>query len=273
MKKYIGGDINFKNEVKSNIPIDIIICAVSKDYDVLVKAIGSIRKNIKHPIDNIFLICPISTKIKKIAKDNQCTLINENKVLPITKNDIHYNVNNQDRSGWLFQQLLKFSGDQFSKNEYFLITDSDTIYCRPQVFINNNKVLLPISNQLCHLPYFDAIYRLIGEKIPPVFNVTSHHSLLEKSKLKILKNKIENEKNIPWWQVIINNIDHSQGASFSEYQTYGQFCYKNFSKDFEMEYWFNHGFCKKQLKDLNKILIYSKRKYKNISFHSYSDQE
>ncbi|HSV94372.1 MAG TPA: DUF6492 family protein [Spirochaetia bacterium] len=271
LKKIIGKDINFSSGVKSNIPIDVVMCAIDKDYDVLVHVIDSIRKYIKHPICNIYLICPISERISKIAKDKKCILIDENKVLPITKKNIIYTVNGQNRSGWLFQQLLKWSADKFVTNEYFLITEADTAYCRPQVFIHNHKVLIPVSNQFCHLPYFAAIKRLIGKKVDPIINLTSHHSLFEKTKLKALKHTIEKKCKVVWWQGIINKIDHKQGASVSDYETYGQFVYLNYPDDFEKEFWYNHSFKRSQLKDIKNIIRQSRNKYKNISFHSYDE--
>ena len=271
IKKILGRDVNFREGVSSDIPIDVVMCAIDKDYDVLIHVIDSIRKYVKHPIGNIFLICPSSEKIKKIAKDKKCIFLDENKVLPITKKDINYTFRGQNRSGWLFQQLLKWSADKYITNEYFLITEADTVYCRPQIFIHNNKVLLPISNQLCHLPYFAAIKRLVGKKIDPVLNVTSHHSLFERTKLKVLKQIIERRCKTTWWQGIINKIDHRQGSSVSDYETYGQFVYLNYPNDFEKEFWYNHSFKRTQLKDIKKIINKCRNKYKNISFHSYDE--
>jgi hypothetical protein len=270
-KKTAGKDINFKLGIKSNIPIDVVICAIDKDYEILVSVVDSIRKYIKHPIGQIFLICPPSPKINEIANDKKCVLLDENRVLPITKKDIKYTVDGQNRSGWLFQQLLKWSADKYVTNEHFLITEADTAYCRPQIFIHNNKVLLPISNQLCHIPYFAAIKRLIGKQIDPIINVTSHHSLFEKSKLADLKHAIEKKCKTVWWQAIINQIDHTQGSSVSDYETYGQFAYSKYKNEFELEYWYNLSLGRSQMVNLDSILNRYKNRYKNISFHSYNE--
>ncbi|KKQ34803.1 MAG: hypothetical protein US50_C0036G0003 [Candidatus Nomurabacteria bacterium GW2011_GWB1_37_5] len=269
IKKIINNDVNFNEKIKSNIPIDIVLCAIDKDYDVLVFAIDSIRKYIKHPIGNIYLVCPLSKKIEKISKTKKCILLDENKVLPITKKDINYFVNGQDRSGWLYQQLLKFGIDKFVENEYFLITDADTIYCRPQVFVYSNKVLLPVSGQLCHLPYLAMINRLIGYKIKPTINFVIHHSLFEKTKINILKQYIEKINKKKWYQAIIDNIDPREGSSFSEYETYGQFMLLMYRNDFLIEYAYNRGYGRKQIADIKAITVKNKLKHKNISFHSY----
>lgn len=271
IKKIIGKDINFHKEVNSNIPIDIVLCAIDKDYDVLIHVIDSIRKYIKHPIGKIFLICPPSNKIELIAKEKKCVFIDENSVLPITKKDINYTVMGQNRSGWLFQQLLKWSADKFVTNEYFLITEADTIYCRPQVFIDGNRVLLPVSNQLCHLPYFSVIKKLLGLEIKPLINLTSHHSLFENKKLKVLKQSIEKKLNVPWWQGIINSIDHTQGSSVSDYETYGQFVYAKFKNQFKLEYWYNLSLGRYKLAEVDTVLKKYSKKFKNISFHSYNE--
>lgn len=269
--KFTGKDVNFNEKTVSMITIDIVLCAIKKDYPVLIHAIKSVRKFIKHPIGNIYIISPVSEEIVKIAKKNKCILIDENKILPITKKDIDYTVRGLDRSGWLFQQLLKWSADQFVKNEHFLITDADTVYCRPQVFIDNNKVLLPVSGQLCHLPYFSAIKRLTGYEVKPILNVTIHHSLFEKTKLCRIKDIIEKKCKKPWFRAIIDNIDHKEGASVSDYETYGQIALLKFKNDFKLEYAFNRGYRRNQLNSIETIQNKSLSRYKNISFHSYDN--
>jgi len=270
LKKIFKQDVNFDDNVHSDIPIDIVIAAVDKDYDVLVHVIDSIRLNIKHPVGDIIVISPNSESIIKLCEEKKCTFVDENTVLPITKKDIDYSANGVDRSGWLFQQFLKWSGDKYAKNEYFLIADADTIFCRPQVFINKNKVLLPVNNQLCHIPYFDAYKKLIGNKIKPLINFTSHHSLFQKSKLRSVKQKIEKQCKNQWHDAIINNIDKREGSSISvDYETYGQFVYSNYPNDFILEHWFNLSLNRKQLNNLPELMDMHKADYKSISFHSY----
>ena len=92
LKKIFNQDINFNNNIHSDVPIDVVIAAIDKDYDVLVHVIDSIRTNIKHPIGDIIIISPKSEGIVDLCETKKCTFIDENTVLPITKKDIYYTV-------------------------------------------------------------------------------------------------------------------------------------------------------------------------------------
>lgn len=271
LNRFFHKDLNFIDKVKSNTPIDVVIVAIDKDFDVLVHVIDSIRKNIKHPIDEIIIISPESVAIKKICREKKCKFVDENTVLPITKKDIKYTASGNDRSGWLFQQLLKWSGDKFAKNEYFLIADADTVFCRPQIFVNNKKVMLPVCSQLCHIPYYYAYNKLTGESALPLLNFTSHHSLFQKSKLHKLKQKIKKHTKQEWYKAIISTtkINPNEGSCVSDYETYAQYLYSKYPDECRLEHWFNLSLCRKKLPQIKKLIKQYQAKYKAISFHTY----
>ena len=123
-------------DVCSDIPLDVIIPTCSKDYRTLKMVVDSIRKYVKHPIGKIMIIAP-KGDLENFCKDNNLVFIDENTVLPITKKDIKYTPCGKDRSGWIFQQLLKLNSDTLTDKDYFLIVDSDTVFTRPQTFIDN----------------------------------------------------------------------------------------------------------------------------------------
>lgn len=271
VKKNLGKDINFKSDIKSDIPIDIVICAIEKDYDVLVHVIDSIRQYIKHPLGSIYIISPLSERIETICKQKDCMLLDENKVLPITKKDINYTVGNVDRSGWLFQQLLKWGADKFVYNEYFLVTEADTVFCRPRVFINNKKIIFPVSSYLCHIPYFRIIYRLIGLRVLPIINLTSHHALYNKTILHKLKGDIEKYCKVKWYEAIIDRIDKNEGSSVSDYESYAQYVLSKYPNSCELEYWYNLHFGRKRLHNIKNLIKRFGKNYKSISFHSYNE--
>lgn len=83
----------------------------------------------------------IYTQIKELCIRKGCKLIDENKVLPITKKDIHYRSKKWEKSGWLFQQLLKLSGDSLGNSSLFSAIDADTVLIRPHVFRSGNKTV------------------------------------------------------------------------------------------------------------------------------------
>lgn len=269
-KKILYKDINFDDKACSSTPIDVVLVATDKDYEVLPYVIDSVRLNIKHPITKIVIISPKSKSIEDLCKIKKCVFVDENTVLPLTKKDINYTVNGIDRSGWLFQQLLKWSGDKYANNDYFLIADADTVFCRPQIFIYENKVILSVCHQFCHTPYFDIYKKLLGVEIKPLINLTSHHLLFNKAILTELKHNIEKRSGTNWYTTIINNIDPNEGSFVSDYETYGQFFYSNYFDDCILEHWFNLSLSRSKYYDrIIKILRENNKRYKTISFHSY----
>ena len=150
-------------DIKSDLKIDVVIPTTEKDIVTLPHVIDGVLTNIRHPLGSIFLVSPHSEKIKQICSLKNCIFIDEDAVAPVDKDSIEYTVNGVDRSGWIFQQLLKWSGDKFCNQDYYLTVDSDTILIRPQVFEYNNKLVFNVSDEY-HKPYFEIYERLLHEK-------------------------------------------------------------------------------------------------------------
>lgn len=256
--------------IRSNLPIDVVLAAIDKDSDVLVYVIDSIRKNVMHPIGNIVVISPKSEKIIELCKIKKCLFVDEDTVIPLTKKAINYKIDDVDRAGWLFQQLLKYAAGKYCKNQYYLATEADTIFLRPRVFEKNGKILLPCSNQLCHIPYFYSYRTILGKEILPYVNFTSHHTLINKVRLKQLKLDIEQYCKKPWYRAIIENIDKSNGSAISDYETYGQYMYYNYNHEIELEDWSNISLKRSDLSKISILLNKLARNYKTVSFHSYN---
>lgn len=271
LNRYVGQDSSFtKKAPKSNLKIDIVIPVIEKDLETLPYVIDSVRENIRHQIGNIFLISPSSNKIEKVCKHKKCKFIFEEDLIKISKKDIPYKVNGVDRSGWLYQQLLKWSADKIPGiGDTFLITDADTVYCRPQVFEHNNKIILSVSHQLCHIPYFDAIKKLTGKSIKPIYNVTSHHSLFELDKLSEIKKQIEKHTRKVWYRAIISLANTTEGSCVSDYETYGQLVFNQYPKKYLLEHWLNLSLPYGRRDDIREIMKKYSYKYKTISFQSY----
>lgn len=269
--KKIHKDINFNDIIYSKLPIDVVIPAIDKDYDILIYVIDSIKKYIMHPIGKIIIISPKTKKIINLCRSKKCYFIDENKVLPITKKYINYKINKTDRAGWLFQQLLKYAAEKYCINQYYLVTEADTIFLRPRIFEKNNKILLPCCHKLCHIPYFNSYEKILGKKIIPLINFTSHHTLINKVRLKQLKLEIEQNCKKPWYKGIIENIDKTEGSAISDYETYGQFLYNNYRNEIQLEDWSNIILKRSILSKGNFLLNELSRNYKTASFPSYNE--
>ena len=270
IKRFLHLDPNFDPNVHDDTVIDVVIPTIEKDFDTFKYVLPYIKKNLRHPIGEIIVVCPPSKIIESFCAKNGCRFVNENTVLPITIKDIHFTGGGVDRSGWIFQQLLKWSGDTLCKNEFFLIADSDTVLARPQVFRYKGKVIMPCGSDPCHLPYYRSFTKLLGEKVDPVINFTCHHSLFSKSILRDLKDRIEKEHHKVWYEAILSVLDPNEGACISEYGTYGQFVFRYYRDQVRLEHWCNLSLPAKQIKDAGRLTKKYGRRYKAISFHSYN---
>ncbi|MEM7725441.1 MAG: DUF6492 family protein [Cyanobacteria bacterium P01_A01_bin.45] len=253
----------------SDIPIDVVIPVIKRDLVILPLVIDSIRKYIAHPVKEIFLVASNDSDIKNICNLKKCRYINENSVLPIIKRDIDYVVRGMDRSGWIFQQLLKLGMDRMCNQEHYLVVDADTIFIRHQVFKNKDKTIFNCSDEY-HMPYFETFNNLLGyyPKFPLSF--VSHHILFEKKKLDSLKRKIEKISNNNWYSTIIYNLDNLNISSFSEFETYGNFVIDNYKFTFDLEYWFNLSLTRNMIDDLDSLSVKYSQFYKTVSLHHHN---
>lgn len=264
-------DLNLKRVIPSSVKLDVLIPAVEKDLETLPCAIDSVRENVKHPIGEIIIVSPESEKIKALCAAKKCRFVNENSVLPITKNDIKCSENKSDYSGWLFQQFLKLSGDTICSQDYYLVLDADTILLRPQIFRHNQKMLFNCSKEY-HKPYFLMYESLLGRKPAYPVSFISHYMLFEKDKVRKLKEAIETRNGLKWYAAVIKKSDGGEGK-FSEYETYGNFVLDHYPNQVVTNYCFNLSLPREELRKIDKLKRTMSRKFKSVSFHSYNSTE
>lgn len=204
--------------------IDVLIPAVEKDLKTLPRVIDAVRKQVKHPIGQILVVAPRSERIRRLCEQKRCRFVDENTVLPVTKNQIRYRSRKWDKSGWLFQQLLKWSGDKLCSAEHFLVVDADTVLIRPHVFTVGGKPVF-YCRRWTQPEYYKMYRRLLGKPPSSRLSFVAHYMLFDKKKLSQLKRTIESRHQTSWYAAILNNIDRTKPFAFSEYETYGNFVY------------------------------------------------
>lgn len=253
-----------KSKTFSNVEIDILIPVAEKDLATLGVVVECARQNIINPIGNIFIIGRAEILEKECKKFN-CTFVDENSFLPITKADIIYNGKEWNRSGWLFQQLIKLNAGAIIRNEHVLVLDSDTCISQPQSFVlEDKKVILNFSDEY-HYPYGNYNRFLKLDK-RFYLSFVCHHMIFSKSILNNLKMDIEAFTKTNWIDGILNNIDFNEASCFSEYETYGNYIFFNYPDMYHLEYWNN-----KTLENSSYYLANnSSKKYKSVSIHKYS---
>ncbi|SDG54441.1 hypothetical protein SAMN04488542_1578 [Fontibacillus panacisegetis] len=215
--------VKVKSE-SSRTQIDVLIPAIEKDLETLPHVIDGIRKQVRHPIGQIMIVAPNRERIVELCRRKNCRFVDENKVLPITKKNINYRSKKWERSGWLFQQLLKMNGDTLGNSDYFLVIDADTVLITPHVFTEGDKTIFYCRNW-SQPEYFRTYRKLLGKNPSSRSSFVTHYMLFNKSKLAQLKRRIESKHQKSWYSAIMSSMDKSKQFAFSEFETYGNFLY------------------------------------------------
>jgi hypothetical protein len=247
--------------------IDVLIPAIEKDLGTLPFVIDSVRKQVKHPIGRFLIVSPNSKRIKQLCLRKNCTFINENTVLPITKKNIHYSSARWDRSGWLFQQLLKLNGDSLCSQDYYLVIDADTVLISPHVFTTSGNRTVFYYRKWTQPEYFKTYKKLLGRDASSSPSFVAHYMLFKRSKVTLLKRAIEAKHRTRWYTAILRSINRQKQFTFSEFETYGNFLRSHDPKQYVLKPALNIS-----LPMNASQLSESKRKklsltYRSVSFH------
>jgi Family of unknown function (DUF6492) len=256
-------------EMNEKVSIDVVIPCVEKDILILPLVIESARLYVMHPIGIFFVIGPNNDQIKEVCARHGCQFLDENNVLPIQRGSVKYVANGIDRSGWIFQQLIKLNADIICNSKYCLVMDADTVFVKHQSFVHQGKVTFNCSDEY-HSPYFKTYSKLTGYQPGIPLSFISHHMMFDREKLAALKSHIKDKSGKEWYCAIIAALDSQEMSSFSEYETYGNFVLKRFKESVNLEYWFNVALARKDIvENLKELEERFSRTCKSVSFHDY----
>lgn len=206
--------------------IDVVIPVIAKDFKTLPLCLEGIRKCVANPIKQIYLVAPNQKEIVNFCTTASLIFVDETTVLnglaPKDLNIIeHYsNGTTADRSGWLFQQLLKLSGN-IGTCRHYLCIDSDHILVRPHVFITDDGKTVFYQSYEKHDAYYRNIHRFFPDMKLSSLSYVAHKMLFSKEKLQTLHTELEKKTGKPWVQAIRDNYDICSFADFSEFELYG----------------------------------------------------
>jgi len=262
--------IDFKSPNCSNIKkIDIVIPTVSKDFEILALALESL-KFVCQPINKIYIVAPRDEKIEKFCAEKKLIFVDEISVLGFGKNYINYCVDGKDRSGWLFQQLLKLSGDQFVEMDNYLVVDSDTVYVSPNCFMRDDEYVF-YANEEWHQPYFDSFKKLFGYRAPTKWSLTSHMMIFNKAFLGKMKQELERHSRQKWFDAYISTSSSTETSCVSDYETYANWVLHNYPEKVHIKPFYNRNVLRSE-KDSLTTLSETYKLQHSISFHSYLEK-
>lgn len=247
--------------------LDVVIPVAEKDLEVLPVALEGIRENVRHPIDKIIVVSRGSREAEELYRYLGCEFCDETNCVDVPRSDIEYVVDGEDRSGWLFQQFVKW-GDLPTVNDNYLVIDADTVLIGPHIFEEDGKTIFFHSEER-HPPYYEAYQRIVGEEVVSPLSFVAHLMLMNRERVSELKAHIEKTHNRAWYEAIIANIDLREMSAFSEYETYGNWMLSRYPDQVIRHYWANLSLPREELGPYAELKSKYSSLCRSISFHSY----
>lgn len=210
-------------------PIDVVIPVIAKDMDILPLCLEGLRSNCNNRIGGIYLVAPALQEIMDFADANGLTFVDEGAVLGYGPRDIGFiDRSGNDRSGWIFQQLLKLSGN-VGTNRYYVTIDADHILMRPHTFLTERNECVFYMSKEYYFPYYLTQQALTGQFPYQWLSYISHKMVFDKEQLQALHRQIETSHGgqsprESWDRVIVDTLKATPLSSFSEFELYGH-CY------------------------------------------------
>ncbi|QUO20804.1 hypothetical protein KFE18_09195 [Clostridiaceae bacterium Marseille-Q4143] len=136
------------------------------------------------------------------------------------------------RSGWYFQQFLKFGYAQVCEDEYYIVWDSDTVPLHPISHFQDGKPVFTKKEEM-EPPYFETLDRLFAGEVKRYgdFSFICENMIFS---VAVMKEMLENLMQQPqlsgdsFWKRILSAVsdDNLPGSGFSEFETYGNYVMK-----------------------------------------------
>jgi len=215
----------------SNDEIDVVIPVIDKDLAILPLCLLGIKTKVSNIIKDIYIVAPPKEPIINYCKDNNLLFIDETTVLGFGPRDVNLFVNNEtgsyNRSGWLFQQLIKLSG-KIGTCDHYLCIDADHILLKPHTFLTKKHTPVLYLSEEKNPDYKMMIKRLLPNSSIEVnpFSYVAHKMIFSKNEILRLQQDIEKQNKCVWYKAIIEKYDKSQLSGFSEFELYGNYVAK-----------------------------------------------
>lgn len=251
----------------ASVAVDVLIPVCEKDLRILPLALEGVRRQVAHPIAAIYIIAARSELIEQFCREHDCRFVEEGEVLGYTARDLNVKVepSGRDRSGWIFQQLLKLSG-RVGESDHFLTIDSDHILLRPHTFLSEDGRTVFYGSREYHRPYYENIERLMGFRPESRLSYVAHKMCFSRQRLAELRAEIEQRTGKAWDRAIVESLDRTQISGFSEFELYGN----TFPAEQKIHLpWRAHSLTEDKLADYETLRRRYRRLYAAVTFPDY----
>lgn len=208
-----------------DITIDVVIPFLNSDSKTLPLCIEGVRRCVNHKIGKIYIVSPSQDLPQELCGSDDIICVDESAVLGYGPDSVSFITDTgEDRSGWIFQQLIKLSG-AIGENRYFLVIDADHILLRPHTFISADGRYVFYRSSAHHVPFYENMEYLTGVNNYGffTFSYVTRKMIFDKVMLEKLRAALSEKNNKPWDKAIIDSLDSGELAPFSEFELYGNF--------------------------------------------------
>jgi hypothetical protein len=206
--------------------IDVVIPIIAKDLRILPLCLEGIRQCVAHPIKQIYIVAPSQPEIIAFCDEYHLQFVDETSVFGFGPKDLKLQIDIPngilDRSGWLFQQLVKLSG-RVGTCQHYLCIDADHVLVHPHVFLTEDRKTVFYMSYEEHQPYYDNIHRLFPDMELASLSYVDHKMLFDKKQLQMLHTMLAQRSGKSWIDTILDSYDRHCHAGFSEFELYGNF--------------------------------------------------
>jgi hypothetical protein len=269
--------------VKSLIPIEILVVATKKDFDILPYAIQFAINNSQNQIFKVTIICP-AVDISEIYENYLQSVLPKVKIIFLSEEDVvpirireSLKKNFKLNSGWVLQQFLTVEHCLKSQARGILVVNADTILLRPQSWLDdkNNQILMPSFE--FHQPYYDFLNRAFNFDKTPRYTFVSHHMLIQPLFLREIFGKLGID-NLEYLFSSVMKFEIKDEASpvCLEFELYAQGLMKFFPNLVSLVKFSNISVEREAILGKNiklEILETYRRVYNSVSAHSYLMKE
>lgn len=181
-------------------------------------------KSLKEPVKNDAVECGVGDKVRFLNEGELLSLSHLTEVMRDRLASEGYQMAENSRPGWYYQQFLKMSFSEVCDEEYYMSWDADTIPLRNiKMFDKNDRPFFDVKAEL-NPGYFFTIQNLFGFNKVIEQSFISEHMLFNKMRMKEMIAEIESLpiKGDKYYDKIFYSLSLDNVLrGFSEFETYG----------------------------------------------------
>ena len=214
--------------------IELMVCAVQKDFHLLERCIRQAIKHSANPIGSVNVIVPrgqvesCKTLISKFldGRTTQVRVLNEESLISEHSRELLRQALGNSY-GWGLQQFLTVAFVLASKSEGVLAVNADTIILRRRTWLNMSGRQEVLVSSEYHRPYYEVLKKINSDLSKIEYTFICHQMLFQPHLLKEYLSKIHASSVEQFIDITLSKSDCSVRSPFCiEFEFYAQSLYE-----------------------------------------------